>query len=51
MLNYVNRVEVLIPKYMLISIKFFFISLNNKIYAPVFMERGNFWKKLFKFWK
>ena len=50
MLNYVNRVEVLIPKNMLISIVFF-ISLNNKIYAPVFMERGNFWKKLFKFWK
>ena len=30
--NYVNRVDVLIPKNMLISIKSFFISLNNKTY-------------------
>ena len=30
--NYVNRVDVLIPKNMLISIKSFFISLNNQTY-------------------
>ena len=31
-LNYVNRVDVLISKNMLISIKSVFISLNNKTY-------------------
>ena len=30
--NYVNRVDILVPKNMLISIKSFFIFLNNKTY-------------------
>ena len=50
--NYINRADALIPKNMLVSIKSLYPKIT-KLCArvTVFMERGHFWKKLFKFRK